>query len=246
MATDPRFSMEDEPPQRGRGCLFYGCITVVVLAVLGAVATFLLARFVMGKLQVAVEQYTAPAPAPLPPLNVAAEDRKQIIDRVETFRKLMETPAGADGAGVLTDEQRTLELTADDINVLLEEEQDLKDRARVEINGDKLQGEISIPLGELPLLGGRYLNGRATIVPSAVNGRLHVRLTDVEVKGQRLPKEIQDQLDQENIIPTEPDADPPVRALESVEVVNGKLRVVFAKEPTAAAPPAPQGAPDGK
>jgi hypothetical protein len=239
MASDPRFSIEEEPPQRGRGCLFYGCITLVVLSVLAAVGLFFAVRFLSGVLQKTIDQYTAAAPAQLPPLNVPAAERRQIIDRVEDFRRLVETPAGPNDAGVLTDEQRTLELTADEINVLLDDERDLKGRARVAINGDKLQGEISIPLDELPLMGGRYLNGRATIVPSAVNGRLQVRLTDVEVKGQPLPKEIQDALDQENVIPDNRppgDRSPPVRALESVEVVNGTLRVVFAKEPGEAAP----------
>jgi hypothetical protein len=189
--------------------------------------TFILARAGLNFLRGKIDQYTADAPAQLPPLNVPADDRKAIIDRVEEYRKLVE------GNETLTDEQRTLELTADEINVLIEDdERDLKGRARVEIIGDKLQAEISIPLNNIPMLGGRYLNGRATIVPRAVRGELQIRLVDVEVKGQRLPQELQDALQKENIIP---DSDQNrrnriERELDSVEVVNGKLRIVFAKE----------------
>ncbi len=237
MATDPRFAIEDEPPQRGRGCFFYGCITLVVLALVGAVVLFVAVRAGMNFLRGQIEQYTAAAPAQLPPLNVLADDRKKIVDRVEEFRKLVE------GDGTLTDEQRTLELTADELNVLIEEEEnDLKGHARVEINGDKLQGEISIPLGNIPLMGGRYLNGRATIIPRAADGRLQVRLADIEVKGQRLPKEAQEAFSKENLMSDnrpEGGRNPPLRPLESVEVVNGKVRIVFSKEPRAPAPAPP-------
>ena len=229
MATDPRFAIEDEPPQqRGRGCFFYGCLTLVVLSVVGLVLLFIAVRAGMNFVRGQIDQYTAAAPAQLPPLNVPVDERQAIVDRVELYRKLVE------GNETLTDEQRTLELTADEINVLIEDdERDLKGRARVEINGDKLQAEISIPLNDIPLMGGRYLNGRATIVPRAVRGELQIRLTDVEVKGQRLPQEVQDALQKENIIP---DNDQNrrkriERELDSVEVVNGKLRIVFAKEP---------------
>jgi len=228
MATDPRFAIEDEPPQqRGRGCFFYGCLTLVVLSVVGLVLTFLAFRALTGFLRGKIDQYTADAPAQLPPLNVPADDRKTIVDRVAEYRKLVE------GNETLTDEQRTLELTADEINVLIEDEPDLKGRARVEINGDKLQAAISIPLNDIPLMGGRYLNGRATIVPRAVRGELQIRLIDVEVKGQRLPQELQDALQKESIIPDNGQnrRNRIERELDSVEVVNGKLRIVFAKEP---------------
>lgn len=236
MATDPRFAIEDEPPQRGRGCLFYGCITLVVVAIVSAVLLFVAFRAFTGFLRGQIEQYTAAAPAQLPPLNVSADDRKTIVDRVEAFRKLVE------GDGTLTDEQRTIELTADELNVLIEDEKDVKGHVRVEINGDKLQGEISIPLEGIPLMGGRYLNGRATIIPRASNGRLQIRLADIEVKGQRLPKEAQEAFSKENFMPDnrpEGDRNPPLRPLESVEVVNGKVRIVFSKEPSAPAPAPP-------
>jgi hypothetical protein len=233
MASDPRFAIDDEPQRRGRGCFFYGCLTLVVLSVVCLVLMFIAVRAGMNFLRGQINQYTADAPAQLPPLNVPADDRKAIIDRVEEYRKLVESNE------TLTDEQRTLELTADEINVLIEDdERDLKGRARVEINGDKLQGEISIPLNDIPLMGGRYLNGRATIVPQAVRGELQIRLVDVEVKGQRLPQEVQDALQKENIIPDNGQnrRNRIERELDSVEVVNGKLRIVFAKEPDPVAP----------
>jgi hypothetical protein len=236
VSTAPRFTIpEDQPRERGRGCLFYGCATLIVLAGLAAIGLYLAYRAISGVFRQYVEQYTAAAPLAIAPVNVPAAQRQEIVDRARAFRTLVDTPPGANGAGILTDRERTLELSAEEINVLLEEEEkDLKGRARVEIAGDKLTGEISLPLGDRGMLRGRYLNGRATIVPTAVAGRLQIRLRDIEVKGQPLPKELREAVEPINWMPEDrPDTDlgPPVRDLEEVEVTNGKLRIVFAREP---------------
>src|SRR5690242_1970992 len=74
------------PPKKGRGCFFYGCLTCIVLLVLGCVMAFFAFRFVKNQ----VNQYTDSQPTPLPVVEMADPEFKQLESRVKAFGEAMD------------------------------------------------------------------------------------------------------------------------------------------------------------
>src|SRR5580704_5331007 len=147
----PKFSAE--PPAaapRQRGCFFYGCIIASVLALLVAIMVAIGIYIGYRFLNQLVDEYTATAPRELPKVEMPAEKRQALKDRVEAFRKAIDTGTPIE----------PLVLSGDEINTLLEEHPILHGKIFVTIGGEKVKAQVSIPLESigLPMLGGRYLN----------------------------------------------------------------------------------------
>lgn len=219
------------------GCLFWGCLTAVILVLLTIGCSYAGYRYVAGKLQQVMETYTTNTPASFPPVAMPDGQRQVILDRADAFRKRFETPPVPDDLGVLTDQERTLVLTAEELNVLLQKNGELKDRFYVSLDGDAIKARISLPLSELGWkpLQGRFLNGEARIVVVLVEGEPHFYLRDVRVKGQPLPEELRAAIEKQDIVnpraQNQQPQPPPARKLESVEVKDGRLTIVLRKEP---------------
>src|SRR5262249_41407240 len=158
------------------GCLFYGCVVSSVLAVLILVATgvglYLFYRWV-GTF---VDEYTATMPRELPKVEMPEERRVTLKERVDAFKK-------ASDAGTPTE---PLVLDSNDLNALIEDQPKLNGRVFVTIDGDRLKGQVSIPLDTLPLplTSGRFLNGEAELKASLEDGVLVVTLESIEVNGK--------------------------------------------------------------
>jgi hypothetical protein len=218
-----RFSPEEPPaPPRQRGCFFYGCIIASILAVLMVILIAIAGFFLYRLVNTTVEQYTATTPRELPKVEMPAEEVKALKDRVEAFRQAVH-------AGTPIE---PLVLTSDDVNQLIEDSPDLKGKVFVTIEGNKLKGQVSIPLdalADVPFLGmfkGRYLNGEADLKASLQDGVLIVTLDSFEVNGQSPPEEMMTRLRQENLAKEaykNPDAAELFRKLESLEINDGKI-----------------------
>jgi hypothetical protein len=223
--TDPEFyqapKFTPEPPYalpKQRGCFFYGCIIASILAVLMAilvgVVLFLGYRF----LNRMVDQYTSTAPRQIPKVEMPAEQRQTLKDRVEAFRKAVD-------AGSPTE---PLVLTSDDLNALIDENEELKGIIYVKLEGNEVKGQVSIPLGklELPMLRGRYLNGEADLKASLSDGVLIVTLDSVEVNGQKVPDEVMKGIRQQNLAKDaykDEKTAAMIRKIESLEIKDGKI-----------------------
>ena len=137
----PKFSPEQyQAPPHQRGCFFYGCIIASVLAVLAGDSRGhpRLRRLTAGLGQM-VNEYTATAPEQLPTVEMPAEKRQELKDRVEAFRKAVE-------AGTAIE---PLVLTSDDLNALIEKNPELKGTVYVKVEGDQVKGRVSFPLDKL-------------------------------------------------------------------------------------------------
>ena len=149
MAIDPgdlpmspdRFNEVDEPPKPGHGCFYYGCITAIVLAVLMVVAIAISGYFGYQAYLKVVKQYTSPTPMTLPKVEMSKEDREALRGRIEAFKKALDQG----------EETEPLVLSGDELNVWLAEETEVADRVYFLLEGDKLKGQVSIPLDELGL-----------------------------------------------------------------------------------------------
>jgi hypothetical protein len=223
--NDPEFyqapKFTPEPPQalpRQRGCFFYGCIIALVLAVLMAILLAVVGYFLYRTLNQLVDQYTSTTPRVLPKVEMPAEQVKTLKDRVEAFRKAVES-------GTPTE---PLVLTSDDLNGLIEENPDLKGVIYVKLDGDQVKGQVSIPLDKLNfgMVRGRYLNGEADFKASLSDGVLIVTIESVEVNGQKLPEQFITELRKQNVAKDaykDEKTAQMIRKLESLEVKDGKI-----------------------
>lgn len=227
----------------GRGCFFYGCITALILFMLGCVGIFIGVRMALNQFQKAVETYTDSAPAKLPTVEMPEDQRQEVEKRVAKFQKLFDgTPPEK-----LDDLPERLVLDADDINAMIEQKPELRSRVFVRIDDDQFNAEVSIPLNEFPGMKGRYLNAKARIEASIDGGIPVLRLRDMQVKGRPLPAQFRQGFENVNWLQNAKTSDKkdlaPLIAskIEKIEVKDGKL-IIIPRKPSAetAETPAPK------
>jgi len=210
------------PPPKRRGCLFYGCLTCIVLALITLLLAVLAVRAVKNK----VYAYTEGQPMQLPKVEMSDPEFQSLKQRVAAFGDAMEQGKPVE----------PLILTERDINALLLKAattKELADKVYVSINGNQVKGQVSIPLSGLGWLGkGRYLNGEATFNVSLENGVLLVTAEEVKVKGKPLPEAFMKRLRQENLAKDAyKDAEnaEAIRKLDSIEVEDSRA-IIKARE----------------
>lgn len=202
----------------GKGCL-WGCLIAAGLfaavCICGAVGTYF---FVTGK----VKQFTSTTPAELPTVEYTEEELTVLKERLKDFRDKADE-------GEVPDED--LVLTADDINALISSNEDFKGKVFVEIENDQVSGKVSFPLDAVPLIGkGRYFNGSATFDVSMDGGVLIVTMVEAEVKGEPVPDEIMEAMQNENLaknLYSDPDQATFMRQFDDIRVEDDKLYLRF-------------------
>ena len=212
--------MTEPLPKRRRGCFFYGCITSLVLLAL-AIGALLIGLHYVRKM---VNRYTDSQPMELPTVQMPQGAIDKLKQRFEAFQAAVR-------------EQRPvppLTLTADDINALIAygpQQQALQGKVYVSIEGDRLKGQVSVPLQEvgLSMFKGRYLNGRGSFNLAFHNGALFVTAQTITVKGHPLPETYLQSIRKENLaarLADEPRAVAVLKGLEDIRVSDGKLVIV--------------------
>lgn len=212
--------MTDQAAKPRRGCFFYGCITglVLLLIVLGALMVGL--HYVRKM----VNHYTDAQPMELPTVQMSQSDIAKLKQRFDAFEQAVRE-------GHPTE---PLTLTADDINELIASgpKQDaLKGKFYVSLEGDKLKGEVSVPLRDmgLTMFKGRYFNGSGTFNLSFQNGALSVTPQTIIVKGKPVPEEYMQEIRKENLatsLTNQPKAVAVLQGLEGIQIKDGKLVLV--------------------
>jgi len=208
------------PPKSGCGCWVWGCLTLVLVTLIGGgLVSWLGYRFVGNQIQ----HYTSETPQVLPVVEYDEPSMVALETRFEEFRtKLKE--------GEATDD---LVLTADDINAMITNNKDLKGKAFVRIEEGQIKGDITVPTDGIPLAGGRFLNASATFDVSMDNGVLIVNLADAEVKGEKVPEQLLNAMRQENLAKNlydDVETAKTFRRIESVAVEEGKVVLKVRKE----------------
>jgi hypothetical protein len=215
--------MDTPPKPKGRGCFFYGCISSLVLVLVGALTLYLGARYMIKK---TVASYTDTAPVQLPDLAITQAEIDAAQNRWTAFFD-----------AVKTDKQLPpLVFTARDLNVLAATTgtNALQGRMVVSIDGDQIKAQASLPLGKVNAgLHGRYLNGTLTLKIALEDGTLVVRPETIEVKDKPVPKWLMTKLRQQNWAQgfmNDMNAAQVIQNLEGIAVTNGML-VIKAKAP---------------
>jgi hypothetical protein len=209
----------EEEPKKGRGCLFYGCLTLLVLLVV------VIAGSIFGLWQLkkyAFEKFTETKPLEFSEETYSPETAANASKKIQAFSQILEQKK----------EPATLTLTADEINALIAYDENfntLNMRAEVAFEEDTAMGKISLPLDNmLPFdLGkGRFLNGAATLDISTQDGELFVFIQSLEVKGEPLPEYIMNELRKENFAKNtneDPEQAETLSHLKSIDIKDGKM-----------------------
>ena len=145
-----------EPKPKGRGCFFYGCLTLVILLLAAMVAGYFAVRAAVNAF---VAHYTDAEPMELPETVLTPAESEALDQRLAAFKDGVENP----------DAVPALVLDAREINALLGRHPELKGKVHLSLEDDQVKGKLSLPLGafKAPIIGrwlrGRSLNGSATL-----------------------------------------------------------------------------------
>lgn len=165
-----------EPDRQARGCLLLASIIFGGVAIFGAVSVISGMRYASEYRK----KYTSETPVPLPAAEWTEEERADVRRRMRTFSEAL-------GAGAETE---PLVLSARELNMLIATEEsaaDLKGKMFLEIEGERLAAEVSVPLPGR-MFRGRYLNGEADVHLRVEDGRISASLRNIRVDGRELPE----------------------------------------------------------
>ena len=198
----------EPPPQRaGLGCVGTGCVTLVCLLI------FLVIAFVGGgywALHHLQKKYSGTAPLSFAnitssestispdPSNVTSQTVPS-SDTTLTPEVPRETAAAirarwrAFEKAADRHEKARVELSADDINTLIQNDPKLRGKAAVTIENNVARVRVSIPLGGVFMMDGRYLNGEATVQSAADGNPQNAQISNIILADQAVPNHVLDQ-----------------------------------------------------
>lgn len=202
-----------QPKRFPWGCLIGGCLTVVLVMVIGAGAVgYTVYSYYIGQ----VNKYTSAEPVEIPKVEKSKEESDAIKKRIEDFKTALQRDESPE----------PFVLTGDEINALISGENELKGKMYVTIADGEITAQASIPTDMIPGGKGRYFNGRMSLKPSLENGVLIVTLDDAEVNGEPLPSQFLDPIRKENLAKDAyKDAKSAefLRKFESLKIENDKI-----------------------
>ena len=221
-------------PRKQRGCLFYGCLSLSILALVIVLCICVGLYFAKQAFDSLVTDYTDANPAKIEEAPYPQPKLQELQARVSTFQQAIDRGSA---------QPLELVLGADDLNALIAANRDLKGKAFMSIDDDQIKGKVSVPLPDIgPFkLKGRYLNGSAAFKVALVNGRLDLRVQQVTVNEKALPPVFLTELQKQNLAQeaqNDPDTARLINKLESVEVRDSKV-IIRSKATEPAAPPKP-------
>jgi len=165
-----------EKSKSGWGCLSGGCLAflIVLLLLLGALGAvgFLLYQ--------KAREYTSVEAASIPVFDATPERMREVNGRVEVFKKAVESNSEAD-----------LELSGDDINVLIAGEKAMKGKVYIRMTNGLLYVDASVPLTQVTGFSDRFLNGTVSFDASVENGKPRLSPKSIDLNGKKLPKEFE-------------------------------------------------------
>jgi hypothetical protein len=163
--------------KKGRGCFFYGCITLMILVIVAVVAILIGVRY---GYKYARDHFTSTKPSAVPPAALSTAEGARVTQRVDDFKKALET-GKANGP---------IELTGDELDYVFRNTpgNGLRDHAHITINNDRVHAQLSLPLDMYgPTWFGRFFNGEADVDVKVRDGAVVFQLQHPTVNGRPLP-----------------------------------------------------------
>lgn len=221
--------MAEKSQKKGRGCFFYGGITLVVVF-LGVVAGIYFG--IRKGFLTAIETYTSATAVPIPKLQISPQERDRIARNLATQAEQGSKPGGPE----------ELVLNEQDLNVVLTQWPAIGpygEQIYLQPEGDKLKAQMSVPLDQFELWnsvtrklwikpGKRYLNGTAFFNAGITNGALALSLANFEANGKNLPDEFIKRAQSLNLastVNTNVQTQAFLERVEAITVQEGKVHV---------------------
>ncbi len=212
--------MSEEQQQKKSGCLKYALIGCGVMLVLGVLCVCLIVYQAKKLVTGMTSKYTDEAPRELVVPAMQQEEKDALMKRVNDFADAIkqDKPAPA------------LALSANELNVLINGEKGLGamgGKATVEIDGEKLNAQLSIPLEKLGFKG-RYLNGSGVFTVGLGSGGLSISTDSMEVKGEKLPQQFTSAFGTglQQQLADDPNVSALLKKIKSIEVRDGQVHIV--------------------
>lgn len=195
---------EHPRPGTGLGCFGVGCVTILCLLV------FLVVAFVGGgywALHHLQQTYSASAPiafanitssdsgiSPEQSIGLPGQPPAESAPSVEPREpvKVVQARWRAFEKAADRHQKARIELTANDINTLIENDPKLRGKAAVSIHDNVGRVQVSIPLDGVLMMNGRYLNGEATIESPPEGNPDNARISNIILANQAVPDDILD------------------------------------------------------
>src|ERR1051325_9206409 len=183
--------------KKGRGCFFYGCITLIILVIVALLAILVGVRYGYKYLR---NNFTSTKGVAVAPISLTADQGARVTQRVDDFKKALR-------AGTATN-SLTLSSAELDYIVRTSSTNGLQDNVHLTITNNQIHAEMSLPLDMYgPSFFGRFFNGEATVGVTQQNGTMMIQLLNPRVNGQPLPGWLRSKIPQN--IPWDPQANDP-------------------------------------
>lgn len=165
-----------------------------------------------------VRSYTDIVAAPLPEARDSDLERNALWVRWALFYETVRQGRPAEPFAI----------TADEINLLITGNPELRDRLRIQITNGTVYAHFSFPLGQegQRSLHGRYLNGRARLQVNFSDGWLTLHVAEMEAQQKPIPRWILKRLQRMNLardLDRNPDALEFLQQLEAIEASGDRL-----------------------
>lgn len=167
---------ETSESKSGKGCLFWGCLTIFVVALLASVLVGVVAFYVYRQ---------ASQPVEIPQHEFAEADYERVQTQLRGFGAVEKTPADV--------ENKPLELSQDDLNtLLLGAVPKLQGKAYLRVEDGAVALDASLPstlIENVPdLLKGLFVNVSLSVKPEiTAEGSARLTLGALSVNGVTLP-----------------------------------------------------------
>jgi hypothetical protein len=168
------------------GCLARGCLTLLIFAVVLAIACFAgmywglhrHSALFYGSYWLAKTRSIAEAPAPVPEFNATDHQIQRVLERWQDFEQKARAGQAAE-----------IELSADDLNALIAATENMRGKLFASIEGDQLRLQTSVPIGTFLGRPGYYFNGEVVMELKGVQTPDNPRFSRITINGERVPND---------------------------------------------------------
>lgn len=149
----------------GRGCCFWGCLSLSVLFLLGGGCTAFLGYR-------AISVFTTTEPTTLPVLQSSEAEWAQLQQKLQAFSTAYEA-----------NEPAEISLTSQEINLAIAQTPETAGKLYIEIADGLLEISGAHPVIDLPLVGERFVDGRVLLDLSIEDRQTSLNLREIEING---------------------------------------------------------------
>ncbi len=218
MAEDTAQRVQEAPPAPAKksrnGCCCAGCLIIALVFLLALVGGGIYLVYT------ARTKATAAAPADIPDVNITEAQREEAVQKFETLSRARATDTTAE-----------ISLTPADLNAMIRSETQLdgeRGTLVLDMMGEKLIADFSMPLENVPGFDGRYVNGSMVIRMQIRNGVLEVYPEAMQLNDTPVPDWLMQNFPTRNLadrIKENPAAREALKNIESLNIKDGKMHI---------------------